>query len=393
MILGRFPLLNIDRTGIALLGAIALLATGIMTPHEAWEAVDVATIGLLFGLMVISAQFRLGGFYDRLTSRLAETPVAPPTLLAMIVVVVGVLSALLTNDVVCLAVAPLLIAGCARRRLDPVPYLLALCCAANVGSAATLIGNPQNMLIGQSLKLSFNDYLIDGGVPALLGLGAVWAVIAFFWRGRWQRETNIVEPKTARFATWQTIKGIIILTGVITAFVLTDWPRDVVTLTAAGLLLSSRKMSSREVIGEVDWHVLVLFIGLFVVNHAFEKSGDLELLFHSVKSLGIPLEDPVWLFVVTAPLSNIVSNVPAVMLLLPACRSELSGPILALSSTLAGNLFIVGSIANIIVVEQAGRMNIPITWRDHARVGIPVTLLTLAIAAGWLYLRATLFAS
>ncbi len=153
MILGEIPGLALDRTGVALLGAIALLATERVSPESAWNAVDVPTIGLLFGLMVVSAQFRLGGFYTALTRRLAAATASPDALLARLVGVVGVLSALLANDIVCLAVTPVLIEGCARRGLDPVPFLLALACAANVGSAATLIGNPQNMLISQALHL------------------------------------------------------------------------------------------------------------------------------------------------------------------------------------------------------------------------------------------------
>src|SRR2546430_689525 len=177
MVLGEIPGLALDRTGVALLGAIALLATEQVSPEAAWGAVDVSTIMLLFGLMVVSAQFRLGGFYTYLTRRLSAVQVAPDVLLAFLVGVAGILSALLANDIVCLAMAPVLVEGCARRRLDPVPFLLALACAANVGSAATLIGNPQNILIGQTLHLSFAGYLLDAGVPTALGLIVVWEVI------------------------------------------------------------------------------------------------------------------------------------------------------------------------------------------------------------------------
>src|SRR5262245_44824088 len=146
MLLGEIPGLALDRTGVALLGAIALIATGDTTVSQAWQAVNVPTIALLLGLMVVSAQLRLGGFYSVVTQRLTSVPLQPPRLLAALIIVVGVLSALLANDIVCLAMAPLLLTACSRRGLDPVPFLLALACAANVGSAATLIGNPQNML-------------------------------------------------------------------------------------------------------------------------------------------------------------------------------------------------------------------------------------------------------
>jgi Na+/H+ antiporter NhaD/arsenite permease-like protein len=179
MVLGEFPGLALDRTGIALLGAIALLATGRVTLAEAWQAIDVPTIALLFGLMVVSAQFRLGGFYTRVTQEIAGAQLSPRALLGLLIVVAGGLSALLANDIVCLAMAPVLTHACLKRGLNPLPFLLALACASNVGSAATLIGNPQSMLIGQALDLNFGRYLIDGGVPAVIGLGAVWLILCY----------------------------------------------------------------------------------------------------------------------------------------------------------------------------------------------------------------------
>jgi Na+/H+ antiporter NhaD/arsenite permease-like protein len=147
-------------------------------------------------------------------------------------------------------------------------------------------------------------------------------------------------------------------------------------------------MASREMIGQVDWHLLLLFMGLFVVNDAVERAGLLRVIYDGLAAMGIDLSRPAWLFGLTPLLSNLVSNVPAVMLLLPAATGPQAGAVLALASTFAGNLLIVGSIANIIVVEQAGRQDVVIDWRVHARTGAPVTVATLAIAAGWLWLRA-----
>jgi len=249
MVLGEIPGLALDRTGVALLGAIALLATEQVSPEAAWEAVDVPTILLLFGLMVVSAQFRLGGFYTYLTRRLSAAQVAPDVLLAFLMGVAGILSALLANDIVCLAMAPVLVEGCARRRLDPVPFLLALACAANVGSAATLIGNPQNMLIGQALQLSFPGYLLDAGVPTALGLIVVWAVIRWQVRGRWSKSTPVPQVTAPTFNLWQTSKGLFVIAFLVLVFLVTPWPRDVVALTAAGALLTSRRMASSTFIG------------------------------------------------------------------------------------------------------------------------------------------------
>lgn len=387
MILGRWPGLALDRTGVALLGAIALLATERVAPVDARDAVDVPTLGLLFGLMVVSAQFRLGGLYTVITRRLTAAEASPPVLLALLILVSGVLSALLANDIVCLAVAPILVESCARRRLAPTPFLLALACAANVGSAATLIGNPQNMLIGQSLGLSFAGYLLDGGVPALLGLAAVWWVIMRSVRGRWHVETPPPHIHAPAFNGWQTGKGLVVLGLLVVGFLLAPWPREVQALTAAGVLLLSRRLHSRRMLAEVDWQLLVLFIGLFIVNHALAASGMVRAALDATRAAGVDVSHPATLFATTVVLSNLVSNVPAVMLLLPAATHADAGAVLALASTLAGNLLLVGSIANLIVVDQAERLGVRIGWREHARVGVPVTLLTLAIAAAWLALR------
>ena len=387
MLLGEIPGLALDRTGVALLGALVLVATERVTPAAAWAAVDVPTLALLFGLMVVSAQFRLGGFYTWVTRRIVSAPLGPSALLAAVVVVAGVLSALLANDIVCLAVAPLLLEGCARRGLAPLPYLLALACAANVGSAATLIGNPQNMLIGQTLRLSFTGFLADALVPSALGLALVWGLVHLSVRGRWASATSVPAVEAPELDRWQTAKGLLVLAALVLGFLFTPVPREVLALGAAALLLTSRRMASRDLIGLVDWHLLVLFVGLFVVNHAVAEAGLAAQANGALRSAGVDLGDPRWLFPATAVVSNLVSNVPAVMLLLPHASHPLAGPVLALSSTLAGNLLIVGSIANIIVVDQAAALGVRIGWREHARVGVPVTLATLAVAAAWLALR------
>jgi Na+/H+ antiporter NhaD/arsenite permease-like protein len=394
MFLGELPYLQLDRTGVALLGAIALISIDAVTLNDAADAVHLPTIILLFSFMVLSAQMRLGGFYDRVTEQLAALPLSPQQLLAALVVVAAGLSAVFSNDIVCLAVAPVLIGACLQRRLDPVPYLLALACAANIGSALTLIGNPQNMLIGQKLRLSFGGYLAEAALPVALGLFGTWALIAWQTRGRWSAEVAIgsdVQPGSngppVSFDLWQSTKGLAVAIVLLAAFLFSPWPREHIALTAAGLLLMSRKLHSNQMLGLVDWELLILFIGLFVVNHALQQTGVVSTMANDLAARGIDLTQLGPLFVLTFALSNIVSNVPAVMLLLPFSGDTLAGPMLALVSTLAGNLLIVGSIANIIVVGSAARRGIRIDWRRHATVGIPVTLMTLAICAIYLWLR------
>jgi Na+/H+ antiporter NhaD/arsenite permease-like protein len=390
MVLGGLPFLQLDRTGVALLGAIALIGIEAVSLEDAARAIHLPTLILLFAFMVVSAQMRLGGFYDWVTRRLAALPLAPPLLMGALIAVVAGLAAVFSNDIVCLAVAPVLIDICARRRLNPLPFLLALACAANVGSAATLIGNPQNMLIGESLKLPFAGYLRDAALPVLAGLLVTWVAILLRGGALSAREVPVAggdatpEPALDR---WQTAKGMAVASAIVLCFLFTSWPREVVALTGAGVLLTSRKLHSRSMLGLVDWELLVLFMGLFVVNHALQQTGLPARWTADLAAAGIDLQHPGPLFAAAFVLSNVVSNVPAVMLLLPGADHALAGLTLALASTLAGNLFIVGSIANIIVVDAAARRGVAITWRQHARVGVPVTLASLAIAGGYLALR------
>ncbi|MCC7406833.1 MAG: hypothetical protein IT442_02100 [Phycisphaeraceae bacterium] len=388
MFLGRVPGLQLDRTGAALIGAIALVALEKLSPQEAWLAVDVPSIALLLGMMIVSAQLRMGGFYTAVSRRIAGAEVSPNALLGLVVAASGGLSAVLANDIVCLAMTPILLEGAAKRRINPLPLLLALAAAANVGSAATLIGNPQNILIGQTLRMDFAGYIVDAIVPSVVGLGVVWAVIAWMFRGRWEAAVEVRHVEAETFNPWQTAKGLTAVGLLMGAFLLTDWPRDVLALAGAGVLMCSRKMASRQMLGLVDWQLLVLFVSLFMVNAAMGKDGSLARALTGLAGHGLDVREPVTQFLGVTVLSNLVSNVPAVMLLLPWADGPMAGPILALASTLAGNLIIVGSIANIIVVTLAADMGYRITWKEHARVGVPITLATLGVAGAWLWVRA-----
>jgi Na+/H+ antiporter NhaD/arsenite permease-like protein len=392
MILGGLPFLRLDRTGVALLGAIALISVNALSLEQAVALIHLPTMALLFAFMVVSAQMRLGGFYDWVTHKLAGLALSPASLLGVLIVVCAALSAVFSNDIVCLAMAPLLVDACRRRQLAPVPYLLALACASNIGSAATLIGNPQNMLIGQTMRLSFDGYFLDAIIPVALGLAASWVLIARQTRGRWEETAHDAaevpgQAAAIPFDAWQTTKGLMIAGALLVAFLVAPWPREHMALIGAGILLTSRQLRSRNMLGLVDWELLVLFMSLFVVNAAFQRTGLTEHAIAWLAALGVRLDQPGALFGATFVLSNLVSNVPAVMLLIPVVHHPLGGVMLALVSTLAGNLLIVGSIANIIVVDAAARRGIVIDWRRHARVGVPVTLMTLAVSGAYLALR------
>ncbi len=383
MFLGGLPRIQVDRTGVALLGAIALLVSGSLSLGAAVHHVDVPTMALLFGMMIVSAQMRLGGVYGAVTRWVGRLRVGARGLLALVIALVGGLSAVFTNDIVVLAVTPSIVSLCRERDLDPVPFLLATACAANVGSAATLIGNPQNILIGQTLRMSFASYALGVAPAVVVGLGLVWLVVVLA-RGRegaWTARGDGSRAADIPLERWQAVKGLVLGGLILAAFLFTGWPRELVALAAAGVVLSGRKFHSRDMLGLVDWQLLVLFVGLFVVNGALMDSGWVARGLALLAAHGADVTRPGWLFASSALLSNVVSNVPAVMLLLSAATGPRAGAALALSSTLAGNLLIVGSIANIIVVEQARAAGVDIDWRTHARIGVPVTLATLAAAA------------
>lgn len=392
MILGGLPRLKLDRSGVALLGAIGVIGLGVMSTGQAAQAVDWPTILLLFSFMVLSAQMRLGGFYTTVTHRVAALPLGRSGLLAALIAVAAALSAVFSNDIVCLAMTPVVARLCLQRRLDPVPFLLGLACAANIGSAATLIGNPQNMLIGSVLQLPFGAYVRQALPPVLMSLAVLWVWLVWGPQARVASLPRLKLPPDLAtelragepFDAWQSIKGLVVAAALLLVFLFTDWPREVAALVGAGVLLLSRRFHSSRVMGLVDWDVLVLFMGLFVVNHAFESTGLAAQAVAWLGAQGVHLADPGPLFVAGVGLSNLLSNVPAVMLLLPHLRGMEAGVTLALVSTLAGNLLLVGSIANLIVVDLAQRSGVIIDWRAHARVGIPVTLMTLAIVWIWL---------
>jgi len=394
MIFGGLPFLQLDRTGIALLGAIVLVASQVISVEEAYRSLHLPTLILLFSFMVVSAQLRLGGFYPWAARRIASSNGSPPALLGAVILAAACLSAVFSNDVVCLAMAPVIIEICRAKRLNPVPFLIGLACAANIGSAATLIGNPQNILIGQTLNLSFGRYVLLTFIPIALSLIVTWCIVIILKRrqGWASGESAMAIPEDKRseepepLDLWQTTKGLAVAIVLFIAFLYAPWPRELMALAGAGLLLCSRRLHSRHMLGLVDWQILILFIGLFVVNHAVQQTGLLTQVVEALASAGFDLRDSGPLFVTSFALSNIVSNVPAVMLLLPTTAGEYAGTLLALSSTLAGNLLIVGSIANIIVVNESARKGVMIGWRDHAAFGIPVTLATLAITVAYLAL-------
>jgi Na+/H+ antiporter NhaD/arsenite permease-like protein len=389
MFLGGLPRLKLDRSGVALLGAIAVIAFTGQSVEQAARAVDLPTIVLLFAFMVVSAQMRLGGFYTAVTRRVVAMPLSRSGLLAALIAVAGVLSAVFSNDIVCLAMTPVVARMCLQRGLSPMPFLVGLACAANIGSAATLIGNPQNMLIGSVMQLDFADYLRQALPPVGLSLLFLWLWLAWGPGSRAeplrQRVAGAMpHDEEPEFDAFQSCKGLAVAAVLLLIFLFTDWSREVAALVGAGVLLLSRRLHSAHVMGFVDWQLLLLFIGLFVVNQAFEGTGLAADAVAWLSSRGLHLSEPGPLLVAGVALSNLVSNVPAVMLLLPHLQGQQAATLLALVSTFAGNLLLVGSIANLIVVDLARKSGIHIDWKQHASIGIPVTFGTLLLVWVWL---------
>jgi len=387
MALGRVPGLALDRTGVALLGLIVLQASGALSLEEAGAAVDLATLSLLFALMIISAQFQGSGFY-RLCARAMTNAAGRPTrLLAILVGVTGALSAVLTNDVVVFALTPLVCKALVARNLDARPFVIALAGAANAGSAATLIGNPQNILIGQVGDLDFWRYSLAALVPTVLALVAVYGAVRLSWSAALAAPASPAADEPVDPDRWQIAKGLIALAALIALFS-TPLPREIGALAIAGLVLLSRRMSSREMIGSVDWHLLLLFAALFAVTAAFARTGLSEqglawLAGHDLEPQRLGLLAPLALV-----LSNTIGNVPAVVLLTSLLPDfgEAWFIALALFTTLAGNLLLTGSMANIIVAERAAEAGVGVSFLDFARAGIPMTLASMAGAAAWLML-------
>ncbi len=381
---GRIPPFKLDRTGFAVLGAVAFLATESISVDDAKSAVDAPTLALLFGMMLLSAQYRLSGLYSAIGGRLARVG-NPRRLLLGTILVSALLSAVLTNDVVCFALTPVLAGALLESGRPPLPYLLAVACASNIGSALTPIGNPQNILISQRMGLAFLPFLGACLVPVVLSLGVLYAFLV--WRLERQSEPALpaAAPATREPAVpldrRQAIKAVLLTVAAVGLF-LSPVPAPITALGVAGAVMLTRQTRTRDMLGLVDWQLLALFCGLFVVVRGFELSGWTEAAGHALATAGADLTRPRVLIPVVAVLGNLVGNVPAVMLLLPfAGGAPATGYSLALASTFAGNAVLAGSIANLIVAEQAERMGIRFGFLDHLRVGLPVTLLSLAFAA------------
>lgn len=396
--MGKIPGLRIDRAGIALVGAAMMILSGILSLPEAVHCVDYDTIILLFGMMVVVAHLRLSGAFDMLVGATLGRIRTPRAFLTATIALSGILSAFLVNDIVCIAMTPLVIEAARRLRIDPVPHLIGLATAANIGSAATLTGNPQNMIIGTLSHIPYWRFTACLAPVALVGLVIDYGVIAVVYRKKLSERTEasaayLLKPAERRKAasgsvqSWRVWKSVAVILAIIVLF-FAGMPVALVALGAAAVLFLSR-VRPEKVYSQIDWRLLLMFCCLFMVVHAFDARVVQHWRIDQWKPLlGSPL---ILLSLVSAALSNLVSNVPAVLLfkpvmpMIPAASRESAWLALAMSSTLAGNLTILGSVANLIVVGIALLEGITVSFRDYCRAGIAATILTLAWGIVWMH--------
>lgn len=395
--LGKIPGLRMDRAAIAFVGAAAMLCFGCLTLQQASsaEAIDYETLFLLFGMMVVVGFLRLSGFFDRATHAALDRIRSPKGLLLVTILLSGVLSAFLVNDIVCIALTPLVLQITKKLKFDPVPHLIGLATAANIGSTGTITGNPQNMIIGVQSHIPYLRFALHLMPVALIGLGIDYLVVLLIYRKALAPASNgdgngngLAPPRpTSRAHAWLQRKSVVIALITVVLF-FTGLPIALVAVGAAAVLLLSRVKPARTY-AEIDWTLLLMFVGLFIVVHAFQVNivgphWHVErwhwLLSHPVDLLSVA----------SAGLSNLVSNVPAVLLFepvlhaMPASSQQTAWLALAMSSTFAGNLTVLGSVANLIVVERARHQGVDVSFWEYCKVGIPVTVLTLGLGIAWL---------
>ncbi len=386
--IGRWPRLRANRTTIALMGVGLLLVTRQVAFVDLGNFLDIDTLVILLSMMILNANLRLAGFFDLAAQSLLRLAHSPRQLLALLLAASGLLSAFFLNDTICLMFTPLVVSLAQRLGRNPLPYLIGLATAANAGSVATLTGNPQNMIIGIASGIPYLEFTLALAPIALLSLAVIWSILVWLYPAEFARAPLAV-PAGEPAATLRPLllKSVLVSGGLLVAFLL-GAPIAEAAFLAACLLLFTRRVQPETVFREFNWELLLFFAALFVVTGSLEANGVAESLFHAL-NLG-PQTGVAAFAALTAILSNAVSNVPAVLLLRPVVASlpspEAGWLALAAISTLAGNLTLLGSVANLIVAELAAGRGVRLSFGEYVRAGIPITLVTLALATGWLAL-------
>jgi Na+/H+ antiporter NhaD/arsenite permease-like protein len=383
---GRWPLLKANRTTITLMGAGLLILLGQINFNDIGKTLDLNTLILLFSMMIINANLKTAGFFSLAGGLLLRLANTPRRFLAFEILLSGLLSALFLNDTICLMFTPLILEIMTAVECNPIPYLIALATSANIGSTATLTGNPQNMIVGVSSGIPYLSFTAALAPIALLSLGVIWLVLVKFYPWEFRNEPfPPFPPEENEFDRSLLIKSLLVVAGMLIAFFI-GVPVAETSFLAACALLVSRRVHPEQVFAEFDWSLLVFFSGLFIVTGALETNGITAELSRATHALGEV--NAANLSGVTAILSNLVSNVPAVLLLRPVVAA-LANPqagwlTLAAASTLAGNLTLLGSVANLIVAEIASRWRVVLGFWEYTKAGVVITLISLVISTIWL---------
>ncbi len=383
--IGSYPKFRMNRATIALVGAAALIFIGAIKLEEAYDAVDLNTILLLFAMMIINGNLRISGFFKLITQRIIKIAKTPSQLLSLIIISSGILSAFFLNDTIVIMFTPLVIEITITLKRNPIPYLIGLVTAANIGSSATIIGNPQNMIIGISSGISFSKYALYQTPVTLVGLIIIWIVIVIIYRTEFIKirfgeiEILPIKPYKPLF-----IKSIIASSLMIIAF-FAGMSIPLAALGGAAILLITRRLKPERVFNEIDWGLLVFFSGLFIVTKSIETAGFGRYLSLTLEPL---LSQSILSFTVSSALvSNIVSNVPAVLLYRPFIPNmpipEQAWLILGMATTLAGNLTLIGSVANLIVAETAKKYSVKLTFGEYLKAGVIITIFSIAVGVIW----------
>ena len=384
--IGRLPGLRVDRAGAAFVGAGLMVALGVLPLGAAYQAIDLDTITLLLGVMIVVANLELSGFLGFASGWIVDRARHPLTLLCAVVIVTGILSAFLVNDAICLAVTPLVLDIVIRSRRNPVPYALAIAMASNVGSTATITGNPQNIIIGSLSHISYGHFAAALSPIAAIGLVLTIVLIAAIYRSEfWTADQLTSHSDLAHANQPLMLKSAIVTVLMVAAFFAGMAPARA-AIGAGAILMLTRRIKSRRIFQEIDWALLLMFVGLFIVVAGLERH---VLTPATIASIGEwHLERVPILTAVTAVLSNLVSNVPAVLVVSPfvgrLANHDRAWLTVAMASTLAGNFTIPGSIANLIVVQRARARGVEIRFWEYFKLGAPLTLMTIAIGIAFL---------
>ena len=392
IIFTRLPKINVDRPSAAFFGAVAMVVFGVLNLEEAVRAIDYNTIALLLGMMIIISVLQLDGFFSLIAEKTLSWSKTPLKLLIIITFVTGIASAFLVNDAVVLLFTPVIIAICRASSLNPVPYLIAEILSANIGSAMTITGNPQNMLIGISSGIDYATFFYKLLPVSLLGMALIVVMVRWFYPSHFGSETVMV-PNDHKFEyRFDSMKfSVPVFLGVVVMFFLGKLLHlyiPVIALTGASFILIFGKVKPSLVIRNVDWVLLLFFASLFIVVEGAVKTGLLDFFIHSEVLTG-DIGGVVKLHGLSLFLSQIVSNVPYTVMMLPVLKpmsSEILWLSLASASTLAGNATIIGAMANLIVIESAEKERVRIGFWEFFKIGIAVTLISFAISVGVLWL-------